>query len=109
MIKRIIAEGLHFFGFKPSYSTGIDGGKTCGYGILDNNGYWEYPLKTKFKKKHILILVKAESLVGKHLGLETDEYIKDDTVADTALFIANKQYRDFKNNREIGTTKEDTE
>jgi len=43
-MKRLIAKLLYFLKFKPYYSTGIGGGETCGYGKLDNNGYWEYPL-----------------------------------------------------------------
>lgn len=31
-------------GEKPTYSTGICGALTCGYGKLDENGYWEFPL-----------------------------------------------------------------
>lgn len=31
-------------GEKPCYSTGICGSTTCGYGKLDPNGYWEFPL-----------------------------------------------------------------
>ena len=28
----------------PSFSTGICGSLTCGYGKLDDYGYWEFPL-----------------------------------------------------------------
>ena len=31
-------------GERPSYSTGLDGELTCGYGRLDHYGYWQYPL-----------------------------------------------------------------
>jgi hypothetical protein len=31
-------------GEKPTYSTGICGSLTCGYGKLDENGYWEFPI-----------------------------------------------------------------
>lgn len=31
-------------GEKPTFSTGICGSWTCGYGKLDANGYWEFPL-----------------------------------------------------------------
>lgn len=31
-------------GEQPTYSTGICGATTCGYGELDYNGYWEFPL-----------------------------------------------------------------
>lgn len=31
-------------GDKPTFSTGICGSLTCGYGKLDDNGYWEFPL-----------------------------------------------------------------
>lgn len=29
---------------KPKASTGIHGGLTLGYGRLDDNGFWEFPL-----------------------------------------------------------------
>lgn len=31
-------------GEKPGYSMGVCGTLTCGYGHLDKNGYWEFPL-----------------------------------------------------------------
>lgn len=31
-------------GEKPTYSTGICDNITCGYGELDQLGYWEFPL-----------------------------------------------------------------
>ncbi|CAM0067906.1 hypothetical protein VPHK406_0270 [Vibrio phage K406] len=31
----------------PTYSTGICGSLTAGYGRLDELGYWEYPLNVK--------------------------------------------------------------
>jgi hypothetical protein len=43
-MKEKIAKVLYFFGFKPTYSQGLHGGTTCGYGTLDPNGYFEYPL-----------------------------------------------------------------
>jgi hypothetical protein len=42
---RRVAKLLRFLGFKPGYSTGIDGSTTCGYGRLDIYGFWQYPLK----------------------------------------------------------------
>lgn len=43
-MKKAIARVLKFIGIKPCFSTGICGNYTCGYGKLDSNGYWEYPL-----------------------------------------------------------------
>ena len=44
-MKRLIAKLLKWLGIKPFYSTGIANAEmTCGYGKLDFNGYWEYPL-----------------------------------------------------------------
>lgn len=43
-MKRIIAIILKLFGFKPKVSTGICGEFNHGYGRLDPNGEWEYPL-----------------------------------------------------------------
>lgn len=39
-----IALARYRAGEKPTYSTGICGKLTCGYGELDCNGYWEFPL-----------------------------------------------------------------
>ena len=36
-------------GEKPNYSTGICGALTCGYGKLDKNGYWEFPIPVHFR------------------------------------------------------------
>ncbi len=44
-MKKFIAKILYCLGFKPSYSTGICGSSTKGYGKLDHMGYWEYPLE----------------------------------------------------------------
>ncbi len=40
----IIAQYLKGLGHRPSWSTGIHEGYTCGYGYIDELGYWEYPL-----------------------------------------------------------------
>jgi len=39
-----VARILKRLGFKPCYSHNIGGGLTCGYGELDDNGFWQYPL-----------------------------------------------------------------
>lgn len=39
-----VARARFAVGERPTFSSGVDGGYTCGYGILDDNGYWEYPL-----------------------------------------------------------------
>jgi hypothetical protein len=44
MTNEEIATERYKAGEKPSYSTGICGSITCGYGKLDQNGYWEFPL-----------------------------------------------------------------
>lgn len=41
----LLAEARCKFGIVPSMSTGICGFITVGYGKLDDNGYWEYPLQ----------------------------------------------------------------
>lgn len=43
-------------GIKPCYSTGICGSLTCGYGILDDYGYWEFPLISKYWSKEMQML-----------------------------------------------------
>ena len=44
MKNNIIALFLKFIGIKPKYSTDIVGNLTCGYGEIDWNGYFQYPL-----------------------------------------------------------------
>lgn len=44
MIQHLIALVLKCLGFKPNYSTGIHNKETCGYGKLDSNGFFKYPL-----------------------------------------------------------------
>lgn len=41
---------LKLLRFKPYYSHDIAGDLTCGYGQLDDLGYFEYPLKIKGDK-----------------------------------------------------------
>jgi hypothetical protein len=43
------AEALRRFqaGERPRHSTGIDDLPTVGYGFLDDNGFWEFPLEVK--------------------------------------------------------------
>ena len=44
LIKEHEAELRWQSGQRPSFSTGICESLTCGYGKLDYNGYWEFPL-----------------------------------------------------------------
>ena len=39
-----IARIVKTLGFKPHWSTFIDGSYTCGYGKCGNDGWWTYPL-----------------------------------------------------------------
>ena len=43
-------EAIRLFksGEKPCYSTGVCDQLTCGYGVLDKYGYWEFPLPAKY-------------------------------------------------------------
>lgn len=43
-MKRLIAKLLKLFGCKAHASTGIHGYITYGYGKLDHNGFWQFPL-----------------------------------------------------------------
>jgi hypothetical protein len=43
-VREDIAQFLFAVGVKPSYSSGLGEEITRGYGDLDMNGYWEYPL-----------------------------------------------------------------
>jgi len=45
-----IALNKFYSGEQPTYSTGVCGSLTCGYGELDFNGYWEYPLDPEYVK-----------------------------------------------------------
>jgi len=45
-----IAKFLRFIGKKPTASTGIGGFPTLGYGELDDNGFWRYPLPDEVSK-----------------------------------------------------------
>lgn len=42
--RKFIAWYMQKVGIKPSASTGIHGYITYGYGLLDHNGFWQYPL-----------------------------------------------------------------
>jgi len=42
-IQEFIGETLYRLGFEPTWSSGIDGGFTAGFGKLDPNGYWQFP------------------------------------------------------------------
>jgi len=42
--RHLVARILKRLGVKPNCSTNIAGGPTYGYGELDINGFWEYPL-----------------------------------------------------------------
>lgn len=42
-----IAQFLFELEVPPTFSTGIDGSDTAGYGKLDDCGFWQYPLQPK--------------------------------------------------------------
>jgi hypothetical protein len=37
---------LHLFP-GPTYSTGVHDKLTCGYGRVDHNGFWQFPVRSK--------------------------------------------------------------
>lgn len=43
-INGLIGRVLYLLGFKPGVSTSIGGWTTKGYGKLDDNGFWQYPV-----------------------------------------------------------------
>lgn len=43
-IKMLIGHMLYFLGFQYGISTGLGGELTRGYGRLDANGYWQFPI-----------------------------------------------------------------
>lgn len=51
-LRNKIANILFNAGVKPTYSHGICGSSTCGYGMLDEYGYWQFPVsKQLFEEK----------------------------------------------------------
>lgn len=62
-------------GEMPKFSTGICERLTCGYGTLDDNGYWEFPLypadeyleKFLEKRKHLSMPARQQPLEGEVL------------------------------------------
>ena len=44
-MKYIIAKILRFLRFTPGVTTNIVDGKSVGYGKLDINGFWQFPLE----------------------------------------------------------------
>jgi hypothetical protein len=48
-LAEFIGSVLLFVGRRPSVSTGIHGGITYGYGPLDSNGYFAYPVSTSVR------------------------------------------------------------
>ena len=49
--KNWMARMLYKSGIRPNYSTGIHGGPTAGYGVLNHNGFFEYPLYLRVATK----------------------------------------------------------
>ena len=43
-VRALVAKVLENCGVRPGCSTGIDDRLTRGYGRLDANGFWEFPL-----------------------------------------------------------------
>jgi len=48
--KIFIANVLLVMGIRPTYSTGVGGELTAGYGKLNEWGHWEYPVDPKYRK-----------------------------------------------------------
>lgn len=44
-MKYVIAKILRFLGFVPKVTSNIADGKSVGYGKLDQNGFWQFPLE----------------------------------------------------------------
>lgn len=61
--ERFVARLLLRFGKEPHVSTGIDGSTTMGYGILDFNGFWQYPLTDREIRKRGNVKELAAQLV----------------------------------------------
>jgi hypothetical protein len=60
-------------GIKPSFSTGVCESLTCGYGILDDSGYWEFPLypaEQYLTNMHIMPPDSVELQLRKLLALQ---------------------------------------
>lgn len=46
-LDEFIGRLIQLTGRRPNVSTGICGSITYGYGRLDNNGYWQFPVYPK--------------------------------------------------------------
>jgi hypothetical protein len=51
--KENIARTLHHLKIKPCWSTNIAEQYSCGYGKLDNNGFWQFPLPEHMIKRKL--------------------------------------------------------
>lgn len=47
--RKIIAKILSNVGIRPTYSHNIAGELTCGYGKLDDYGFWQFPLDPQYR------------------------------------------------------------
>lgn len=50
--QRFVGAVLYAVGWPYNISSGIHGGITCGYGELDNNGFWQYPAPRKVERMY---------------------------------------------------------
>lgn len=50
-VQEFVGETLYRLGFEPTWSSGIDGGYTAGFGKLDTNGYWQYPTERAVRER----------------------------------------------------------
>lgn len=82
-------------GEKPFYSTGICESLTCGYGKLDEYGYFEFPLKESILKYLTEVQMHNKELDLK-LATAVDNYVKSrpqlDTIHNRRIYEAG--YRD---------------
>jgi hypothetical protein len=53
-LKEKIGTLLYILGFKYGASTDISDSLSLGYGKLDDNGFWEYPIKRSLIKKLVI-------------------------------------------------------
>lgn len=78
---QLVAIKMFQDGFNPSISSGICGSLTVGYGILDENGYWEYSLPSAYWTKSIADLSRDTSS-------STDEMLTyESKITDTGVMI----------------------
>lgn len=62
LASRVVAQDKFKSGQKPSFSSGICGSVTAGYGHLCSNGYFQFPLYVNQETKKVMIVDLVSSI-----------------------------------------------